>query len=767
MENTLNKNTDYAIHKLQKLKLISEDTKGLFLVRDCIITETIANESLSYHVYNYRTFEKKYLGYRKSKMTEEQQFILQSKVRTLEMYNTKIPQEGAALVEFIFREVFTQYGFCIRKDQVELAIHMYNAMMHREISMSDIPVGLGKTHAYLVAAVVYNLTNKRNWYERRNYSELRNTNGSNQMPIVITTSSIQLQKAIEKEYIPSISKMLLENGIINEPLTSVQRKGKENYICDHRLTNYVNTLNTTKKPDTELRVLKHLMYGNHIDLTEVKGITNYDMRKIHVLADCCYSCHQANSCRFQTFMKGARSDQFTFQICNHNYYFADVLRRKKNLKSLLPNYKAVIIDEAHKLVVAAEDMYGITFSKKELTEMILKAKPSLIKTGKGQSAIIVAKESLRLLDIVFEALIEQVNEAQLEEEQEKFTVKITSAIKSEMNRLRLNLERLAQVQQSQQMLLITGLNRIAKDIEAIISTQTISWLEFPNDTKEVELHTISKTLSKMIRTDLFSKDIPYILTSGTIAVEDDFSYFRKGLGLEQEGGKHIKQVIKDSPFDFYQNTIRYQSVNIPYPNCNDENYIEAIASEITKLIEASHGHALVLFTSYTPMKKVCEILKEREFDFPIFQLRKGRTQVINDFRSSNNGVLLACGSAWEGIDFKGDLLSHLIIVKLPFLVPDPITEEQQSIFESFENFKNEILIPRMLIRLKQGYGRAIRSEKDTAVISILDSRAQGTYKDVVNQALPKCRVTHDIEDVKQFFYDKKDPDYFTEEEIER
>jgi ATP-dependent DNA helicase DinG len=99
-------------------------------------------------------------------------------------------------------------------------------------------------------------------------------------------------------------------------------------------------------------------------------------------------------------------------------------------------------------------------------------------------------------------------------------------------------------------------------------------------------------------------------------------------------------------------------------------------------------------------------------------------------------------------------------VKLPFLIPDPITEDQRNQYGSFEEFKEKVLIPRMLIRLKQGYGRAIRSEKDTAVISILDPRANVTYKEDVLRALPDSPVTDEIKVIKQFIQAKKTPDYF-------
>lgn len=686
---------------------------------------------------------------------------LVEKLKELDFYDVTLPRDGEDMIQFIFERIFTAYGFSVRADQVEVSKQMYHAMMHRKISMSDIPVGLGKTHAYLIAAIVYNLTNKRNLFERRAYHQSTLFGFQVPMPIVITTSSIALQKAIENEYIPSISRMLLENGVINEPITSVQRKGKENYICDQRLKNYVNTVNRDRKPEQEIKILEKLQQGIKIDLTDIKGITNYDKRKINVESDQCYSCHLSGKCRFQKFMQEAINNLLTFQICNHNYYIADILRRKKGSKPLLPNYKAVIIDEAHKLASAAEDMYGISVSKKELIELIQKAKPHNINSTMNQSLIVTAKEAIRLVEVSFSELREQIPKNLFDEPIEKYNVRLTSAIKNELNRLRLNLIRLAELQQTQKGAIISNLKRIAEEIEKMIADNSVSWMEYPNGNEEARLFSVTKQLATHIGQDIFDKDLPFILTSGTIAVHEDFSYCKKGLGLDRKHEARINELTKTSPYDYFNNTLLYQAPNIPYPDVEDEKYILAIGIEIENLIRASHGHALVLFTSYTPMRKIYQLLKEKSFDFPVFQLLKGKSQSIRDYRESKNGVLLACGSLWEGFDFKGDLLSHLIIVKLPFLVPDPITEEHQNQFNSFDGFKKKILIPRMLIRLKQGYGRAIRSEEDTAVISILDPRAKDNYKNVVRNALPKSRVTQDINDIKTFIRAKKQPDYFT------
>lgn len=131
---------------------------------------------------------------------------------------------------------------------------------------------------------------------------------------------------------------------------------------------------------------------------------------------------------------------------------------------------------------------------------------------------------------------------------------------------------------------------------------------------------------------------------------------------------------------------------------------------LERLIIAAHGHTAVLFTSYRVMEQVFALLQRRGLPYPLFLLARGGLGTIERFRQSGHGVLFASGSMWEGIDLPGDILSLLVMVKLPFAVPDPIGEHQRSLFESATDYKNAVVIPEMLVKLKQGFGRLIRCE---------------------------------------------------------
>lgn len=148
--------------------------------------------------------------------------------------------------------------------------------------------------------------------------------------------------------------------------------------------------------------------------------------------------------------------------------------------------------------------------------------------------------------------------------------------------------------------------------------------------------------------------------------------------------------------------------------------------------------------------------------FPMVEVWRHSQEEILRFKTMENGVLFAAGSCWEGVDFPGDMVSSLIIVKLPFAVPDPISEAEKETYESLEAYIQSIIVPDMQKRLRQGFGRAIRTETDTCVVSILDNRAVqgGKYHEDVLNALPTCQMAEELREVQAFIRSRKGVEYY-------
>lgn len=157
----------------------------------------------------------------------------------------------------------------------------------------------------------------------------------------------------------------------------------------------------------------------------------------------------------------------------------------------------------------------------------------------------------------------------------------------------------------------------------------------------------------------------------------------------------------------------------------------------------SRGRALVLFNAYSTMSAVRQRLEDLTVPYPVFTMSRNSSHIVEAFKKSGNGILLATGAAWEGFDFPGDMVSLLIIPRLPFAIPDAFSDYQKERLGSLKEFIRSVALPDMQIKLRQGFGRAIRLETDTCAVAILDERSlRGRrYHDAVRHALPDMPMT--------------------------
>ncbi len=711
---------------LRDKKIIKENEKGIFITKDCILIEKKTEKSYTYTAYNYFTFEKKYLGH--SKATKDTRGLQQliSKIKELEFYNITYPKDYSKLIEFIFKKIFTlDSKYKVRDEQVQLSKEFFENMKYNKKIMSDIPTGFGKTHSYIIASVVYN-----------EYLENKDSLNNKNNKIVISTSSKQLQNVIVNDYLPSINELLRSFDIVRNDINGMTIKGKENYICDIRLKDYINSL-SSKKNKIEFNNLNYLLNNKKVDLSIINNISNYDKKRICVKSHMCKYCYKKGFCNYNLMLNKMNSKEILFIVTNHNYLVADSINKNIGNKKILPNYKALVIDEAHKIYDVAVNMNTNYVEYKQLYDFIFEIKPKNM--NKSNKKIFKSCTNyLKLLKRLFARLKSSVD---IKEEVEEYLVKITVNIKEIISKLIKELKNInLYIQDTYKKKLLNDI--VVKLNEILKNEKMVVWLKDIKNDNESKICFVRNNLSGLIKEQLFNNNIPMIMTSGTLKINSSFDYFKNNLGLRD----NVQEISKISNYDYYKNTLLYQTYDLPLPYKN--NYEYEISQRIIKLLNVSNGRALILFTSYEVMRKVYFLVKEK-VKYPLFTLEKSDSSKIEQYKNSKNGVLFATGSAWEGLDFKGEILSHLILVKLPFLIPSPITEYQKNNM-SDEEFKNEILIPQMLIKLLQGHGRAIRSESDRAIISILDVRANKGYKDVVMNALPKCRVVNEIEKLKGF-----------------
>ena len=632
-------------------------------------------------------------------------------------------------IDHIFKELLPAHGMAERPAQVDLSHRMLDAMLDGSIALCDAGTGIGKTYAYLVAGTVF--------------LRCRAAAGLPFHPLLISTSSIALQNAVLNEYLPFLSAVLMAGQLIDHPLRAVVRKGKAHYVCDERLRRRLGAVDLGRKSPRAREAL--LSLRDHLDLDMAEHLSGYDRERVHVPQVC--DCGQ-ESCRYLCFMEVCASARYQVQICNHNLLLADAIHRSVGRRPLLPEHSALIADESHKLPEAARQMFGVTLTAGELR--------SLIHGLRGERYLLAA-----------ETLAETAGPLLRELSRPWDGERPFSHFAGLLKRPRKTLELI----QRQIGALVSPSTR--RQLEQIIDKAALFLRSQPDvicyaaedDRGGTMLCATVSDLTEQFRQTLWRQRTPMILTSGTMAVGSDFRRFKTQAGLEK--GHRVMESVSPSPFDYRNNCLLYLPQIPPRQRVEDTDvYFNELTAELVGLIKAATGHALVLFTSYAAMSAVKERLWEESLPFPLLTLGRNAPHIIEQFRHTPGAVLLATGAAWEGFDFPGDCVSLLIIPRLPFAYPDARKERELEKYSSLHAFIREVAVPEMQIKLRQGFGRAIRTESDTCVIAILDERAcRGRrYAQAVSEALPEMRRTGSLREVTRFLREKKPESYF---EVER
>ncbi len=283
----------------------------------------------------------------------------------------------------------------------------------------------------------------------------------------------------------------------------------------------------------------------------------------------------------------------------------------------------------------------------------------------------------------------------------------------------------------------------------------VYWLDVRSRGKDVvySFHAAPVNVSGQMRSYLFERISPVILTSATLSSSSsavDFSFVRKRLGLD-----YAVELSLDSPFDYSKNVLLYAPRQFPDPNSDRDGYKKEVVQQIMDVHDIMGGRIFALFTSYEMLNYAADTVREKRDDINI--LKQGdlpRYVLLDVFKQDPTSVLLGTSTFWQGVDVPGTSLECVIITKLPFAVPsDPINAARiREMEQEGRNAFQEYQIPRAIMMFRQGFGRLIRSNSDRGVVVILDPRVKTKfYGRRFLKSLPKCKTSSDIQDIRDFF----------------
>lgn len=653
-----------------------------------------------------------------------------------------------------------------RAGQIGMASQVLSAYLEDKVALTEAGTGIGKSLAYLATALL--------WAAKR------------QERTVISTYTIALQHQLIEKDIPFLQKALELH------LDVVLVKGMQNYLCLRKLEEAEETLdlftnNENRREFDRLRIWsEETASGCKSSLPFHVSYQSWEV--FSAKADDCSSskCPHFRSCFF--FKARRKAEEAQLLVVNHHLLLNDLKvkadEQRAQEKTILPSFERLVIDEAHHLEEVAFEVFSNHTDWIALIKLINRffvyrddpegkirvLEKALEKSGQATHVLTIdlpaqKNEILRKLERAFNLLKQFLEKHTLPyekrlrvridwEKEESWGESVVPAFKEAADLIMkwvVSWQNLC-AQDSSEESVISEIRMLASRLEdhvkflyrffdlAMDWKGYVRWIELEEE-KTIHLIEAAIDVAEKMRTILFSPLRTTALCSATLCQGQDFSFVKQRLGLVDEGS--VSEATFLSPFDYENRTQFVVPSDLPEPTAKDftSKAIEAIA----KLIQASRGGALVLFTATEMLRETySSLMGKRELNDYTFlrQGELGRSALFERFNETEKAVLLGVDSFWEGVDIPGDALRLVILVKLPFhALQDPLVEAlQEQISLKGGNPFYDYSVPKAVMKFKQGFGRLMRRKEDRGMVVCLDKRLfTKNYGKRFLKALPNCQ----------------------------
>jgi ATP-dependent DNA helicase DinG len=672
-------------------------------------------------------------------------------------------------------------GFEDRPSQRDMAAYVADLFNDGGLGLLEAGTGVGKSFAYLVPALVWARENG----ERT----------------VVSTNTINLQEQLVGKDLPILARAL---GTGDHSPTFALLKGWRNYVCLSRLAQAREQGDSLFEDErqAELESLAgwaaRTSDGSLADLPDEPSGDVWDA--IAAESDLCtrLKCPHFDRCfLFQARRRAAEADVV---VVNHHLLASDLAVRMASDNwqeaAVLPPYRRLVLDEAHHLEDVAAMHLGAQVSRLGVERLLAR----LDKNGRGLlptlRSVLFRRDDLlsaasrdlvqqsmgdalaaarRAADDVFTRLalrldaepgaspVLRLSDAFLEDGvwSDGLGVALDNLLLA-FSRLSegaaMIADRLALDDSSERRAQLVGeLRGVVRRLDAAAAGLTaalrpppggpaaVRWLERRGrKVANLSLAAVPLDLAPILKENLFDRVETVVLTSATLAAGGDFSYLEERLGLDLPPTRTRVREIHASPFDFRAQCLFGIPTDIPEPRDDESGHDAAVARVLVELAHASDGGMFVLFTSHAALRRAADAVRDAIGGrWPLFIQGEGqRDHLLRRFREAGSGVLLGTDSFWEGVDVPGRALRVLILAKLPFKVPtEPLTAARLERLEArgLNGFAH-YLVPNAALKLKQGFGRLIRSREDVGAVVLLDRRVvTKRYGTTILQGLPEAR----------------------------
>ncbi|WP_437203072.1 ATP-dependent DNA helicase [Planctomicrobium sp. SH664] len=630
--------------------------------------------------------------------------------------------------------------FEARGEQSEMAEAVAAAIADRRHLVVEAGTGVGKSFAYLVPSILATAGRQGNEGEARRR-------------VVISTHTISLQEQLISRDIPFL------NAVLPLEFSAVLVKGRGNYLSLRRMAGAVDKSRTLFESE-EQRQLKQIKdwsqstYDGSLADLGFSPLSNVwdEVRSEH--GNCLgKKCPTYDDCYY--YRARRRVWNADILVVNHALFFSDLALRREGA-SVLPEYDVVVFDEAHMLEDVAAAHLGVTVSNGQFNYLFNKLyndrnqKGLLISHNLTEGQQLVARLRI-LVDQMFDELEQWRTSAGRPNSRARQPLSVDNTVSSEVHDLSMLIRTFAADLTSEEQKV--ELNSAADKLD-VLGTSLTTWMKQRQDDSVYWIETVGRQnlniklmsspidVGASLRDNLFSQIPSVILTSATLAVgKQDFSFFRNRIGLTK-----ATELKLGSPFDYHTQAKLVLPDSMPDPGESPALYESAVIDRIRQHVDDTEGGVFVLFTSYKMLQSAARVLQPWFVSRNRLLLCQGeglqRSLLLERFRQDGQAVLFGTESFWQGVDVPGDALKNVIITKLPFSVPDhPLLEARvERIRERGENPFTQYQVPEAAIKLRQGFGRLIRTATDSGQVVILDPRLRTKpYGRIFLESLPDCQ----------------------------